>query len=111
MHPEIAQMIQHWDSVIALLDAQVQRMRTEAFAVSDESGTVEATVNGQLRLTDLRIDPRILGLGAREVSGRINEALGAAAEFTNECIEAEVGELEDEVVEALVKLRNLPPAK
>jgi DNA-binding protein YbaB len=56
MHPEVAQTMQHWDSVIALLDEQVRRMRSEAFAVSDETGTVEITVNGQLRLTDLRID-------------------------------------------------------
>jgi DNA-binding protein YbaB len=74
MHPEVAQTMQHWDSVIALLDEQVRRMRSEAFAVSDETGTVEITVNGQLRLTDLRIDSRILGLGAREVTDRINEA-------------------------------------
>jgi DNA-binding protein YbaB len=111
MHPEVAQLLQHWDSVIALLDEQVRRMRSEAFAVTDETGTVEVTVNGQLRLADLRIDPRILGLGAREVSGRINEALSEATDFVNECVDAEVGELESRIAEALTKLRGLPPAK
>lgn len=78
MHSEISQMLQHWNAIMALLDQQVERMRTEAFAVTDETGTVEVTVNGQQRLTDLRIDPRILSLGAQEVTGRINETLRAA---------------------------------
>ncbi|OBA61220.1 hypothetical protein A5647_11530 [Mycobacterium sp. 1100029.7] len=64
MRPEISQMMQHWNAAMALLDQRVERMRTEAFAVTDETGTVEVTVNGQLRLIDLRIDPRILHLDA-----------------------------------------------
>lgn len=111
MRPEVEQLLRHWNSVLSLLDEQVERMRTEAFAVSDQTGTVEVTVNGQLRLVDLRIDPGILGLGAREVSQRINEALSEAVVFANENVGAEVGELESRVVEALAKLRDLPPAQ
>ncbi|MEM6105147.1 YbaB/EbfC family nucleoid-associated protein [Mycobacterium sp. 050272] len=111
MRPEVEQLLRHWNSVLSLLDEQVERMRTEAFAVSDQTGTVEVTVNGQLRLVDLRIDPGILGLGAREVSQRINEALSEAMVFANENVDAEVGELESRVVEALAKLRDLPPAQ
>ncbi|WP_096284202.1 YbaB/EbfC family nucleoid-associated protein [Mycobacterium ahvazicum] len=111
MRPEVEQLLQQWNSVLSLLDEQVERMRTEAFAVSDQTGTVEVTVNGQLRLVDLRIDPGIMGLGAREVSERINEALSEAMVFANENVDAEVGELESRVVEALAKLRDLPPAR
>ncbi|CQD04823.1 Nucleoid-associated protein YbaB [Mycobacterium lentiflavum] len=111
MRPEVEQLLQQWNSVLSLLDEQVERMRTEAFAVSDQTGTVEITVNGQLRLVDLRIDPGILGLGAQEVSERINEALSEAMVFANENVDAEVSELESRVVEALAKLRDSPPAQ
>jgi DNA-binding protein YbaB len=111
MRPEVEQLLQQWNSVLSILDEQVERMRTEAFAVSDQTRTVEATVNGHLRLVDLRIDPGILGLGAREVSERINEALSEATDFANENVDAEVNELESRVVEALAELRDLPPAK
>ena len=111
MRPEVAQLLQKWDSVLSLLDEQVERMRAEAVVVGDQTGSVEATVNGQLRLVDLRIDPRILGLGAREVSARINESISEAIDFANENVEAEVSELESRVAEALAKLRDLPPAK
>jgi hypothetical protein len=62
-------MVLQFDAVKSLLDEQVRRMRAMSFVVSDQTDTVEVTLNGQPRLIDLSIDSGILGLGAREVTG------------------------------------------
>lgn len=109
-HPAIARMVEQFQMVMSLLDQQVRRMQTASFVVSDETETIEVTMNGHLRLTGLVIDPAILSLGAQEVSTRINEALAAARDFVNEWVEEDVGDLEARVVDELMELRNLPPA-
>ncbi|MCA2319867.1 YbaB/EbfC family nucleoid-associated protein [Mycobacterium intracellulare] len=108
-HPAIARMVEQFQMVMSLLDQQVRRMQTASFVVSDETETIEVTMNGHLRLTGLVIDPGILSLGAQEVSRRINEALSAARDFVNEWVEEDVGDLEARVVDALMELRDLPP--
>ncbi|WP_139331382.1 YbaB/EbfC family nucleoid-associated protein [Mycobacterium sp. IS-1264] len=108
-HPQVGHMMRHFEVVKSLLDEEVERMGAESFVVSDQAGTVEVTLNGHLRLTDLRIDPRILGLGAAEVTARINEALGAATDFACDCVETDLEELHGRVAEALAELRDLSP--
>lgn len=101
-------MIRHFGAVLAILDEQVRRMRAVSFVVSDQTGTVEVTMNGQRHLTDLFIDPGILGFGARELTDRINEAIAAATDLAEEWFEADLGDLETRVADALAKLRDLP---
>jgi len=58
----------------ALADYQY-RMTAESFVGTDESGTVEATVNGEHRLIGLHLEDGLLRLGAEVVEQRIGEAL------------------------------------
>lgn len=108
-HPQIGRMIEQFRAVISLLDEQVRRMQRVAIVVSDQTGTVEVTMNGHLRLTGLVIAPEIMALGAQEVTKRINEAVCEAAEFTDEWVDEDLVELETRVADALAKLRDLPP--
>lgn len=67
-HPAIARMVEQFQMVMSLLDQQVRRMQTASFVVSDETETIEVTMNGHLRLTGLVIDPGILSLGAQDMA-------------------------------------------
>lgn len=108
-HPQIGRMIEQFQAVITLLDEQVRRMQRVAIVVSDQTGTVEVTMNGHLRLTGLVIDSGILALGAQEVTRRINEAISEATEFADEWADEDIVDLETRVADALAKLRDLPP--
>ncbi len=110
-HPEIARMVRHFDSVRSLLDEQVARMHAESFVASDQTGTVEVTVDGYLRLVDLHLDPRIVNLGAQEVATRINEALSAATQFASDCVAADVDDLEGRVADVLATMEESPPPR
>ncbi|OBH14055.1 YbaB/EbfC family nucleoid-associated protein [Mycobacterium sp. E1747] len=108
-HPQIGRMIEEFRAVISLLDEQVRRMQRVAIVVSDQTGTVEVTMNGHLRLTGLVIDPDIMALGAQEVTKRINEAVCEATEFADEWADEDLVDLEARVADALAKLNDLPP--
>jgi len=91
LHPEIPQIVDGQPGAALLREAQRLRsawddhrhhQRTASFTGTDEDKTVEATVNGNLQLTGLRIEDGLLRLGTEAVGQRINEALrnaGAAA--------------------------------
>lgn len=81
------------EALRADIDRLTARMTATQFVVTDQSGTVEVTTNGRARLTNLRIDERILALGAQEVAARINEAMEEARLYIVESVEDEVAEL------------------
>lgn len=60
------------------MDDQLQKMNAETFTATDESETVEVTLDGHHRLTDVFIKDGLLRLGAPVVAQRLNEALQAA---------------------------------
>jgi hypothetical protein len=107
--PPVAQLRRQFEAVKSLLDEHVRRTRAMSFVVGDRTDTVEVTVDGQLRLTGLFIDPGILGLGAREVTARINEALRAATDLVDEWFDDDLAELEGRVADALAATRDPPP--
>jgi DNA-binding protein YbaB len=102
-------MLGQVDAARALVDEQVARMHTELFVATDETGTVEVTVNGIQRLVDLKFDPRILNLGAQEASTRINEAIYAATQFARDSVAVDVEALQRRVAEAIATIQ-LPPS-
>lgn len=71
------------------LEDQQYRTNTESFSATDESETVEATLNARLCLTGLQIDDGLLRLGADTVEQRINEAIGNAQAVATDAIDAE----------------------
>jgi DNA-binding protein YbaB len=109
-HSEIAAVWQQAKQVLALFDEQLRKMSADSYVATHQTGTVEATVNGHLRLTGLTIDPRILGLGAQEVAGRINETIGTAIDYAIECVKDDATELEARVADAIDDLLDSPPS-
>jgi DNA-binding protein YbaB len=80
MHPEVAAVLAQAQRLQSVMDDQLTKMNTETFTATDESNTVEVTLNGHHWLTDVFIEDGLLRLGAETVAARVNEALQNAAE-------------------------------
>jgi DNA-binding protein YbaB len=108
-HPEVAEVWSRVESVMSLVDEHVDRVNADSFVATHQTGTVEATVDGRLRLTGLNIDPRLLNLGAQEVASRINETVSAAIDYAANSVEHDVTEMTARVAHVLAELRDVPP--
>ncbi|WP_422749933.1 YbaB/EbfC family nucleoid-associated protein [Mycobacterium sp. WMMD1722] len=102
MHPAVAAVLRQARELQSIMDAQLQKMNSDTFVGSDESGTVEVTLDGHHQLTDVYIEEGLLRHGAQTVAARLNEALQnataaatAAIEADRERIDAMVAELTD----------------
>lgn len=89
IHPQVAEALQQAQQFQSVLDDRIHRMDTDAFTATDDTETVEVTVNGHLVLTGLTIEPGLLRLGAEEVEDRINEALQKAVAAATAASDAE----------------------
>lgn len=89
MHPQVAEALRQAQLFQSALEDQQHRTNTETFTATDESETVEATLNARLCLTDLHIEDGLLRLGADTVEQRINEAMGNAQAVATAAIDAE----------------------
>lgn len=102
--PEVARVVERLRAVRFLLERANEEWGRQLFVATDSAGTVEASVDAQRRLVDLRIlDDRIMNLGAHDVSGRINEAMWAASDFAASSVEEDVGALEHEIAAVLAE--------
>jgi DNA-binding protein YbaB len=79
MHPEVAAVLQQADRLVSIMDDQLHKMKSEKFTATDESETVEVTLNGHQWLTDVFIDDGLLRHGSATVAQRLNEALRKAS--------------------------------
>lgn len=102
MHPDVAAVLRQAQQLQSLMDEQLHRMDTQTFTATDESETVEVTLNGHHDLTGAVIEDGLLGLGVEEVQRRLNEALHkasaaatAAFEADRERIDAAVADISD----------------
>ena len=75
MHPQVAAVLKQAQRLQSIVDDQLHKMNSETFTATDESETVEVTLNGHHYLTAAFISDGLLRLGARTVEQRINEAL------------------------------------
>ena len=82
--PQLAEAWRRLQAGMEHLDRRVGELADSHYVAADETGTVEATLNGRGRLVGLRLDDRLLAMGAQEVGRRINEVLWAAQEFVDE---------------------------
>jgi DNA-binding protein YbaB len=89
MDPQVAAVLAQTDQLQSMLDDQLFKMRTETFTATDESETVEVTLNGHHWLTGLFIQDGLLRLGAETVQQRLNEALQDASARATASIDAD----------------------
>ncbi|BBY45044.1 DNA-binding protein [Mycolicibacterium celeriflavum] len=102
MHPEVAAVLQQAQRLQSIMDDQLHRMSTQTFTATDETETVEVTLNGHHHLTGAFIEDGLLRLGVETVQQRLNEALqnanavaSASMEADRERIDAAVAEITD----------------
>jgi len=104
MHPHVAAVLNQAQRLQSVMDDQLYKMQNETFTATDESKTVEVTINGHHWLTDVYIKDGLLRLGADIVEQRINEALQkatgqatASSRADQERINAVLAEITDEL--------------
>jgi DNA-binding protein YbaB len=78
MHPQVAAVLRQAQRLQSIMDNQLHKMNSETFTATDESETVEVTLNGHSHLTAVVIEDGLLRLGAETVEQRLNEALQKA---------------------------------
>ncbi|TQK29749.1 YbaB/EbfC family nucleoid-associated protein [Arthrobacter sp. SLBN-53] len=99
MHPEVAAVLRQAGRLQELMDAQLHKMDSESFTATDESETVEVTLNGHHRLVDVYLADGLLRLGSHTIEERLNEALRNATEVASESVAADRDRLNDAVAE------------
>lgn len=93
------------EATLCRLDDQVAELTEGEYVAADEAGTVEVTLRGTGRMVDLRLDNRLLSLGAHEVARRINEVLTAATDLIDDTYAGALPELQDQAEDAVAALR------
>lgn len=89
MHPQVAAVLAQAQRLQSVMDDQLAKMNTQTFTASDETETVEVTLNGHSWLTDVFIEGGLLRLGAETVQARVNEALQKAMEEATSSLDAD----------------------
>lgn len=107
MHPQVAAVLAQAQRLQSIMDDQLHRMDTQTFTGTDESETVEVTLNGHHQLTGAFIEDGLLRLGVQAVQQRLNEAVqnataaaSAAVEADRERIDAAVAQITDDLSDA-----------
>jgi len=99
MHPEVAAVLRQAGRLQELMDQQLHKMESESFTATDESETVEVTLNGHHHLVDVFITDGLLRLGSDTVEQRLNEALLNATSEAAESVAADQDRLNEAVAE------------
>ncbi|QFS89208.1 hypothetical protein FIV07_00555 [Mycobacterium sp. THAF192] len=89
MHPEVAAVLRQAKRLQSLMDEQLDKMANETFTASDDTETVEVTLDGHHLLKGVYIQDGLLRLGAEVVEQRVNEALQKANEAASASIDAD----------------------
>jgi DNA-binding protein YbaB len=108
MHPEVAAVLKQAQRLQALMDEQLSKMDSESFTATDESETVEVTLNGHHWLKDVFIEDGLLRLGANTVEQRLNEALQNATADATASIDADRERLDAVVAEITADMTDEP---
>ena len=103
MHPDVADMLQASQQMQQLADEHMHKLNTQSFKGTDETKTVEVTINAHRWLTDLYIKDGLLRLGTETVAQRINEAINNALASANAAREGD----QQQFLESLNKTLHL----
>lgn len=106
MHPQVAAVLRHAQRLQSIMDDQLHKMNSETFTATDESKTVEVTLNGHHHLIDVFIQDGLLRLGAQTVEQRLNEALQRATADATTSIEADRERIDALVAEIATDLEG-----
>lgn len=97
--PDMDAALQQAQLAQSSLEDFMHGMNTGTFTGTDDTRTVEVTINGRQWLTDLYIEDGLLRLGAETVGARLNEAVGNAQAAATAGVEAQheqlIAKLED----------------
>ncbi|MBS4728039.1 YbaB/EbfC family nucleoid-associated protein [Mycobacterium sp. SM1] len=104
LHPQVAAVLRQAERLQSLMDDQLHKMNTQTFTATDESKTVEVTVNGRHWLTDVFINDGLLRLGADVVEQRLNEALQKASAAATASLRADRERLNAVIAEIVADL-------
>lgn len=104
MHPQVAAVFRQAQRLQSLMDDQLHRMATQTFTGTDESETVEVTLDGHHQLIGAVIADGLLRLGAETVQQRLNEALQNATAAATASIEAD----RERIDEAVARITSDP---
>ncbi|MDA4108823.1 YbaB/EbfC family nucleoid-associated protein [Mycolicibacterium holsaticum] len=102
MHPQVAAVLQQAQQLQSIMDEQLRRMDSQTFTATDESGTVEVTLDGHHQLKAVSLADGVMRLDVEEVQQRINEALHNAAAAASVSIEADRERIDTAVAELTV---------
>jgi DNA-binding protein YbaB len=89
MHPEVVAVLRQARRLQQIMDDQIHKMNVETFTATDESRTVEVTLDGYHTLTDVLITDGLLRRGVAAVQHGVNEALANAKVHATESITAD----------------------
>jgi DNA-binding protein YbaB len=106
MHPQVAAVLRQAQQLQSIVDNQLSKMNSQTFSATDESETVEVTLNGHHHLTGAFIEDGLLRLGAQTVEQRINEALQKAMAAATASIEADRERIDAAVSEITASLQD-----
>jgi DNA-binding protein YbaB len=109
MHPQVAAVLRQAQRLQSLMDEQLHKMNSESFTATDQSDTVEVTLNGHHWIKDVFIQDGLLRLGANTVEQRLNEALSNATEDATASIEADRERIDALVAEIIADSANEQP--
>src|SRR5262249_29517249 len=91
----------------SILDDQMHRTNTGTVTVTDETESVEVTLDGHGWFTGLTIEPGLLRLGAEAVEERVNDALRRAAAAAAATSDADGEQLEASLAEITGALNSI----
>ncbi len=106
-HPQVVEALDQLKRFNSALEDQMQRTATGSFSATDETETVDVTINGHRCLTGLHIEDGLLRLGAETVEQRINEALGRAQASATQATQAQQAELVSTLSEVAASLSGM----
>jgi DNA-binding protein YbaB len=89
MHPVVAEVLRTAQQIQSAGDAQADNLKAGSYRGSDESGSVQVTLDGHQWLTSLHIEDGLLRLGIETVALRVNEAIQNAQATAAPMIQAE----------------------
>ena len=109
MHPEVAAVLRQARRLQSLMDEQLDKMANDSFTATDDTETVEVTLNGHHWLKDVYIQDGLLRLGAETVEQRVNEALQKASAEASAAIDADRERLDAVVAEITAEVSEQRP--
>lgn len=102
--PAVPEELRRLAATMASLEQQDRELGDSLFDATDGAGLVEVTLNGHGRLVGLRLDDRLLTLGAQEVADRINETAWAAMELITRTYDEAAPQMRAEVERVIATL-------